>query len=283
MKNDNQRTAKSALSFPILAFIASLTLLAFLSTCSTKHPSQYKKDGVTLRPQSKLKMSTGGVDVMKLDHPAIVSEEIIRHHLLSLRYQEMTLFGEKKRLYEPEEVAQLAPLIVKGLGKVSKKSVLFHQFDGKHGLVAGEVFHSGDVIHWRFQTVAGIDFANHSMRVSSGRKGQSTFWKMVPRKGQSYYKSKKAGLGTTWENWIVSKIETPRIKLKNRNQTKMNALKNRLSRKPRSTEVTKEQVFQTITKELERKLQTLKKLREQDLISETEYIRKHKELLDQYL
>ena len=105
----------------------------------------------------------------------------------------MSFFGKKRNIYEPEEVDQLAPLISRGLDKISNENVLYHQFDGERGRVSGEVFYSDEQIHWRFKTVAGIDFSNQRMLKSGRRVGQGNFWKLVPGKGQGYFQLKKSG------------------------------------------------------------------------------------------
>jgi len=215
---------------------------------------------------------------MSLDHPVKVPKDVILNHLLSLRYQQMTLFGKKKALYEPEEAGHLALLISRGLGKISTKSILHHQLEGKHGRVAGDVFYTEGKIHWRFQTINGIDFSNESMGRFAGRKGQSSFWKLAPRKGQDYYQSKKLGFGTTWENWVVANLQLRKVKLKNRPSEKSSVAKKR-----NSLASSQKVGLPMVSPELEKKLQTLKRLYGKDLIDDAEYKRKRKELLDELL
>ena len=267
--------------------ILVLNLLVLIGACHLKTSREYKRDGVVLRPQSKFTIGPGGISQMKLHHPAVISEKIIRNHLLSLRYQELTLFGKKKSLYYPEDVDQLAPLISKGLDKVSTESILFHQIDGKRGRIAGDVFYSKGQIHWRFHTISGIDFSNQRLKQSAFRKGQSTFWKMSPRKGQSYFKSNKLGLEITWENWIVSDLKLPNVKLKVKTESQLNTRteggKTQDIEKNNTQEYSQPPSKPSLSLELEEKLQILKNLNERGLVDKAEFDRKRKELLDKYL
>ena len=97
--------------------------------CSLKKPNLYKKEGVLLRPQSKLTSGTTEMGKLLLHHPATISEEVLRNQLLSLHYQELSLTGKEKPVYEREEANQLAPLLVRGLKRISPKSILFHQIN----------------------------------------------------------------------------------------------------------------------------------------------------------
>ena len=82
---------KRFLAFVLIFFIAVLT-----TACALKKANQYAKENVILRPKSKFTAGAGDIDAMNLDHPVRIPKDVILNHLLSLRYQEMSLFGKKK-------------------------------------------------------------------------------------------------------------------------------------------------------------------------------------------
>ena len=141
------------------------------------------------------------------------------------------------------------------------------------------MFFTEGQIHWRFHTIAGLDFSNQPV---GKPKGQGSFWRMAPRKGQGYYQSKNLGFNVTWENWIVASLKLPKVKTKANLSEKISAKKEKIDRAAGSSsaEISLRTKFSS---ELEGKLQVLKNLLEQDLIDDLEYKRKRKELLDHYL
>ena len=268
--------------FPLFVVVFTLFLSAHNAGCAFKKPNQYKKEGIVLRPQSKLTAGAGGIERMRLDHPATIPEAILRNQLLSLRYQELSLLGQEKSVYESEEVDQLAPLLVKGLKRVTHNSILYHQIDGKHGKIAGEVFFTHKRLHWRFHTIAGVDFLNQRMRSFSGTKSQGTFWRLVPDKGQDYHKPKNSTFRLKWENWIVSNLNLPKVNVtykNDKNKSGLTSLSTKVSPQRSSKDIQKP----SVSPELGKKLKALKNLHDQNLIQDEEFDRKRKELLDEYL
>ena len=256
--------------------------ICLLGGCVTGKTRQYKKDGLIIRFHSKTETGASGISQIKLNHPLNISENIVRNHLLSLRYKELTLIGKEKSIYSPKEVERIAPVLTKALNRVPRNKVLYHQFNGDHGKVAGEIFYSAKRINWRFHTIAGMDFTNARFRKAIGRKGQSSFWKLIPLRGQILHRSKNLGLSIKWENWILAKLKLPKVKVQPGVGTKNSKSLVNKSRNHRS-DPQNAQRRNLSHPEMEKKLKFLKSLRNQNLIGKEEYDLKRKQLLDQLL
>lgn len=269
----------------VLAFM--LGALLFGPGCSA--PAKEKKlvrDGLTLQYKSKSAVPKG-VQGMSLDHPVRISAEQVRIQLLSLRYEMLSIFSKKRRIFSKKDADKVTHLIAKALNRASPNKVISYKIKTSKGNTEGDVFFSDNKINWRFQTIRGVVFSTDN--ATNARSASSTFWRLVPRKGQRLHSTKNLIGSKTWENWIVADPNLPPIPTKGSIRKGQNPKR----KKPRKKgfvipyrlppEDVPQKEFTDGSPELVKKLQFLKHLRENDLIDDKEYQRKRKELLDRFL
>ncbi|MFQ5444575.1 MAG: SHOCT domain-containing protein [Nitrospinales bacterium] len=256
-----------------------LAVFLFGLGCATTEERKIVKDGLTLQYISK---DDAGSDVekLRLKHPVNITEDMVRNHLLSLVYENLSLMGKKKYVFSGSDVQKIGALMTIGLKKSKPSNVLAFEWEAIRGITSGQVFATGRKLNWRFDKIQGVEFSSNMLR------GWSSTWQMVPGKGQDYHVSKRLIMEKTWENWIEAAINLPPSKRlsKVRNQ-QPSASKRSPSR--RKTAPPPSQPSQAKPSgpdpALEKKLEFLKNLREKNLIDDTEYERKRKDLLDKYL
>lgn len=244
------------------AWLLPFLVLGFLtSACQSTPERKLEKEGFTLIYRNQ---SSAGSEIaeMRLDHPVKISEEELTNHLLSLRYEESSLLGKKRYVFSTRDMHEFSALLTKALNRASAKHIVHFSVESSKGIVEGDVFASGNKLHWRFHAVQGMEFSNSSF---PGYRGSP--WRLLLRKGQKYQVTAKLLGDQTQENWIIADLTLPE---KDRRLTQETPT----ARNPAPAAGAPERAT------LEKKLKALKQFREKGLIDERDYQRKKKELLD---
>ncbi|MFQ5451780.1 MAG: SHOCT domain-containing protein [Nitrospinaceae bacterium] len=245
--------------------------LAVFSGCATTKEKRLEKDGITLVYRDP---SAAGSEVAKLrlDHPVKMSAEQMKNHLLSLQYEELSLLGKRKYVFSQKGLDEVSRLFTKAVNHLTPKTILTFEVDTPRGLTRGDIFASHNKLNFRFESIKGSDFASNSFAAWKG-----STWRLVPTKGQRFHVTKRL-LGTaTKENWIVANLTLP----KTSRRTQKNRKTGRSGASSKEPDASQEPAGKNT--DLEKKLEFLKELHEKDLIDDTEYEKKRKELLDTYL
>lgn len=254
-----------------LILVRPLIILLFTSlffSCSTPG-KRFEKDRLVLayKAQSSLETEIRG---LRLKHPIRISKEQVMNHLLSLHYEKLTLFGKKTPIFSSNDVLKITPSITKALNRMKANRILYYEVDTQKGKTKGTIFQAQGKTHWRFKTINGLEFDN--LRGSS--------WRLLPQNTQTYNKPHSV-LGNEQKlNWIISNLDL--------------GIKSRRSLKPRSKKIMPRNEARTLKQnqpsnssfnrdDLKNRLQFLKELRDNNLISKEEYKRKRRALLDQLL
>ncbi len=251
-----------------------LSALFFAGCGTASKERKLEKQGLTLIYRSKME-TDAEIGKKRLTHPVRISEADFTNHLLSLRYEELSLLGSKKYVFPLEGMPEVARLMTKALNRLTPDNVLVFEQDTPKGKTAGMIFSAGNRLHFKFDKIKGSEFASSSF---SGWGGST--WRLAPVKGQGYYTLKKIIGSNTYENWIVSEMKLPQ---KARRRMKKPS---RPRPPPASVDSAPRSVPNSVNgknQDLEKKLQFLKDLKEKQLIDEEEFERKRKELLDTYL
>jgi hypothetical protein len=256
----------------ILALYSGMTI-----GCVSRPEKKLKIKGFVLsyknKTSAKNKLTLGSfVKKIQLDHPIKILESDVRSHLESLMFEELSLFGKKKHVFIPQDVARISRLLTKALHHVPSHKIIHYELEASGGTTEGDIFASKKYIHWRFTSINGMGFSG---RAYTGWGNAN--WRLVPQTGQSYHTVKRV-LGTlTHENWIRTKLVPSNVKSRQKNPRSLNAIK-ALSKNPEDTAPTK-----ILNTPLEKKLKFLKDLYKKNLVNKKEYKQKRKELLDSYL
>ncbi len=258
---------------PLRWAVFTMVLLAFLPACASgPPPKKLEIDGLTLMYRDKSSLSSE-VNKMRFNHPVQLSHAEIHNHLLSLRYEELSLLGKKKYVFSSKGLEEVSRILTKALNRVKPDKFVYFVMETETGATEVEVFGSGDKLNWRVNSVRGLKFSNSSFSNFGG-----SHWRLVPRKGQSYHVTQKLIGTSTRDNWIVADLNLIRIA---RGQVKKSPAPSAEMQTPSSP--TKNSAPAGNRENLEKKLQFLKDLRDKELIDESEYERKRKELIDTYL
>ena len=255
-----------------LLFIFVSALVA--SGCASTKEKQLKTKGFTLSYKDKAGSS---ISKIQLEHPLKLSEAEVRRHLKSLVFEELSLFGKKKPVFLPQNIDRIGRLLTKALQHAPNHKIIHYELETPRGATSGDVFASKKFIHWRFDSIKGMEFSGRSY-TSLGNVN----WRMVPPSGQRHHALKKILGNQAQENWIFAGLHSSSKMGKKARQKNAGPSRNKASLRPpgntRETSPTKNS-----NPILEEKLELLKDLHEKELIDENEYDQKRKELLDNYL
>ena len=242
--------------------------------CSTTKEKRLEKESFTLVFRHKSSLGSE-IEKMQLDHPIKISEEEVKNHLLSLRYEELSLLGKGRYVYDPNDVRNISRIITKAFNHVSANSVVYFELETPRGTTIAEIFASKTSLNWRFEKIKGVEFDSSF----TGMRGAT--WRLVPKDGQKYYATKNILGKNTQENWIVADLSLSEKAARKIRQVR--SPKRPPSKSQRNSASPTPSMKSTDSKELEKKLEILKNWREKNLIDEEEYQRKRKELLDTFL
>ncbi len=255
--------------------IGLVFLSASFSGCATIKEKRLEKENLTLIYRHKSALGSE-IEKMNLDHPVKISEQEVRNHLLSLRYEELSLLGKGRYVYSPGDVDEITRLITKAIQRLSPENVVYFEWETPGGSTVAEIFAAEGRLNWRLEKIRGVEFSSGSF---PGWRGST--WRLVPKAGQHYHVSKNLIGKTTRENWIVANLVLP--KRSNRKLKKTRSSKSHRPSPARSEPPAAQGISSENARELGKKLEILKDWREKNLIDEEEYQRKRKELLDTFL
>ena len=254
--------------------ILILVLFSGMVSCASTPEKKLEAKGLTL--SYKKKSQAGSlIDKMRLTHPLKISEPEVRGHLESFTYEELTLLGNKKPVFLPQDIDRISRLLTKAIQHAPNHKIINYEVETPEGTTSGEVFSSKKRIHWRFNSIKGMKYTG---RARTGWGNVS--WRIVPQSKQKYYTEKRL-LGTApHENWVITGIAPAKTNRRVRQNSTGSTNRNRevSAKNPTSRPAAK-----TLDPALEKKLQLLKDLHEKKLIDDMEYDQKRKELLDTYL
>ena len=99
-----------------------------------------------------------------------------------------------------DEIKKLVPILVKAFAGVDSRKVIHIELKGKTGTTVGDAFSFKNYLSWRFESIHGETFFQ-----KNNARGWSIFaWKLMPQKGQLYYKSSENK--RIHKNWLVTKL-----------------------------------------------------------------------------
>ena len=199
----------------------------------------------------------------KLNHPIKISHGEIINHLASLRYKGTFLGDKEERVFPLQKIKQMAPILVKAFASVGPRKIIHVELKGKSGITSGDIFSFKKYLNWCFDSIRGETF----LQRNDVREWDIFAWKLVPKKGQLYFKS---GLDKRiHKNWIIANLKLPVTDERNEDdRASLDALETKSS-------------YHNINPKLEEKLKFLKYLHNEKLISEEEYKAQQKKLFDE--
>ncbi len=269
----------------IFYFLLLSLLVVFAGCSTTPKEKRLEKDGLTLMYHPKFSIGSES-DHLKLQHPVNISEDMVRIHLRSLYYEEMTLMGKEKSVFTAEDIDKITPWVSKALNRVNPNNVIYFEVQTPKGNTVVEVFGDGKKLHWRFSAIRGVDFSKNQLI------GWGNTWRLVPKEGQNFYQISQFLGKKTLENWIVADLDLPDSggKLPGRQSASQKPKKQSQATVENADTPQKSDGKKASGKlpagknqELEEKLRFLKQLQDKGLIDEDEYKRKRKALMDEYL
>jgi hypothetical protein len=265
-------------SFPLSLIWAMITMLlvtVFFQGCSTIKEKKLEKEGLTLIYRH-ISQAGPAFGKLRLNHPIKISADDFRNHLYSLQYEELSLLGKKRYAISLPDLKDTTEILTKAVNRMAPENILVFELETVRGSTIGEIFRTENNLNFRFSTIKGVEFSSTSF---GGGGGSS--WRMIPVSGQRYRVTKKI-LGTsTQENWIVAKMVLPKISRRLSKEQGSKISKPPTPQNPTPSTPTNPPAGNN--QDLEKKLQFLKDLRDKDLIDDSEYEMKRKELLDSFL
>ncbi len=262
-------------------FWATLTFfmtLGLLLGCGTIKEKKLERDGLTLIYRPKFQAGAT-IEKAHLNHPIKISEEELKNHLYSLQYEELFLLGKKKYVISLKDVSEIATILTKAVNRMAPENILIFELETPRGTTQGEIFATENKINFRFNSIKGTKFSSNTLARSSG-----STWRLVPVKGQVNKVTKRLLGSSTQGNWIVAKMALPQKSRRPLKGKRTQSKKPQVSPEPSSSPQRIPSTPSVNTdQELEKKLQFLKDLRDKDLIDDTEYEKKRRELLDSFL
>ena len=172
--------------------------------------------------------------------------------------------SKEERVFSLAEVQKLAPILVKAFSRIGTRKIIHIELESSGGLTSGDVFSFRKHLNWRFESIRGESF----FQKNDVREWNVFAWKLVPQKGQLFFKSGAKEGKRLRKNWIVSNLKLPTSdQTLGDNVDSFNNLETGSSK-------------DKIDQKLEKKLKHLKYLRDKNLIDEEEYKTQQKKLFD---
>ena len=223
------------------------------------------KNNITVSLSYKSKLHGNfNVEKFKLNHPIKISRTEIIHHLISLRFKGTFLGNKEEPIFSKSEIKNLAPVLMKAFASVSPDKIIHIELKGKGGITSGDIFSFRSYLNWRFDFIRGESFFQRN----DTRMWKVFAWKLIPQKGQLYFRTASEKGKRTQKNWIVSKLSLPAPERKSDDDGTSDIFETGMSN-------------HEINPKLEKKLKHLKYLHENDLIDEEEYKAQQKKLFDE--
>ncbi len=208
----------------------------------------------------------------KLGHPAKLDPMGIKRTMWDLHFLgKLTVtsdtWEDPERVFDKGTIALTSGRFVKKLGAVKPGEIVHFSIHTKRGETSGDVFVLGHALNWRFSRIQGMDRLVDHQSVAQETGGEILVnWKLEPRKKQKYFFSEDAlGFKTRYDYWVTTPIKEPKA-----SGSGVGVSTGRQETLPLDGSTTKE------------KLKTLKEWKEENLISEEDYKKKVKQLLEQF-
>ena len=199
---------------------------------------------------------------LKLNHPIQISQAEIINHMVALRSKGTFLGNKEEPVFSVSEIQTLAPILFRAFGGVGPEKIIRMQLKSVGGITSGDIFSFKKYLNWRFDSIRGETFLQ-----KNNVRGWNIFsWKMMPKNGQLYFKSRTDK--RIQKNWIISKLKLP-----------ISGQGNMDNRRSFDT-LQKEPSENNINPKLEEKLEHLKYLYDKELINEEEYKNQQKKIFD---
>ena len=245
--------------FKPLLILVLYVFVVFVSIESVSAKTKNIKVSISYKPKVHEQLN---VKKFKLNHPIKISKREIVNHLVSLRYKGLSMGNKEMGVFFPDEIKKLVPILVKAFAGVDSRKVIHIELKGKTGTTVGDAFSFKNYLSWRFESIHGETFFQ-----KNNARGWSIFaWKLMPQKGQLYYKSSENK--RIHKNWLVTKLHLPVSKIKDRAINELSDI------------FEGGDLNNKMNQELERKLRNLKHLYDQGLIEEEEYKVQQKKLFE---
>lgn len=91
--------------------------------------------------------------------PIQFSVDDVWQQLRLLKYEELSLFGEKQPVFTRSEIKRIERLITKALNRVPANKIIYYELETSGGTTAGSIFVSPKVLNWRFLSIRGRKFS----------------------------------------------------------------------------------------------------------------------------
>lgn len=217
---------------------------------------------IKLAYQSKIH-GNFNIKKFKLNHPIKLSKREIISHLNSLKYTGTFLGDKEEPVFSNDEIKKLIPVLMGAFAKVSPEKIIHIELNGKGGITSGDIFSFRKKINWRFDSIKGETFfQKHDVR-----RWNVFAWKLIPKKGQLYFRSGSDKGKRLQRNWIVSNMN-------------FSSAEKESEERGDPFDNSGLGTARDINPELEGKLKQLKYLRDKKLIDEEEYKAQQKKLFN---
>lgn len=267
------------------AFFILLALCLGLSSCLTTGRQAEEKQRVFKLGQHKTWLeqpnsSDPFFKDRKFNHPFRLKPEVLEEQLRSFQYKGLALLSKTRKVFPEPVEKQIISLILIALDKARPEEIVKFAYNQKGvGATSGDVFITGNKIHWRFQEISGKEYSVH------GSRDWLDSWKLVLDKDQKFHGSKGLMGASPARNWIIMPVEASEASAPPPSvleEGKEEAAEATDDETLPARKVIREKPAPASggDEELEKALSRLKKLREKDLITEEDYNKKKKELLE---
>lgn len=280
-KNPVSASLKSKPGLLAIFLLASFTLASCLSTGGPLPKNRVFKLGKHRAWLEEPSASDPFFKERTFNHPYRLTPEAMAAQIQSFRYKGLALLSKKKRVFPSPAGNEITALLLIALDKASPREIIKFTYHQEGGDTKGDLFIISDKIHWRFHEIQGKEYSR------DGSRNWLDTWKLIPAPGQKYRGT--AGLlgSSPIKNWLVLSLDKAAPLAASDSPSPEEAEEEKkeegsAQQKPAAKEsgdLTKKEPAKGEDKNLERALQRLKKLREQDLITEEEYKKKKADLL----
>ena len=267
-----------------LIFSTAVLTFLIMTGCSSSHKTAGKKLATESLTLTYVDKAQAGSEIRELllQHPLPITERQMVYHMAALTFENHSLLGKPTPVFTKEDIQKTKRLLTKALAKAHSQNIIGFEVDSEEGTTQGQLFASGEKLHWRFFEIRGVKYS--LTRNQMARYG--TAWRMVLKKGQKFHVTDKFLGSKQWTNWVEAAINLPapsNVKIGTRKQKNSNS--GTVRSRPSASPPTNTQPVPTPKKstDLEEKLKFLKHLYQNQLIDKREYEQKRKDLLDQYL
>jgi hypothetical protein len=251
---------------PLIGFVHALLFLSLVvpPAFAQKATSNLKKYQVEIHP---LKKQVQRKYQLKLIHPYSFRLKTIQKSLVALRFKKKDIFNvQKGRVFSNDWVKRLAPLIQGKFSQANPKQRIAFKISDASGApyFRGDTFLTPEGLHWRFTVLRGVRWGIEDFSVS----GEP--WVLLLQKGQAHKQRFWKGSTQVAQdivNWVIFKNILP-VASQKLSSPKLSPWK---GKKPKPT-----------ASDVKERLHLLDQLRQENVITEKEYVKKRSEILGQF-